>query len=239
MIYDMVVASDADHYSALARARDLLENREKMNERIAGRLMNGCESPRRVLGYPAHLIEAAPSRHKTATRLGATPTGHLGKIAAGIKPFWNASEAGVTFSDGGETMKRVLGPVTVKPRFRKWLAIPAVAETFDRVPEEFNNLAFVKLKDTLAALIFTTRKAAGRTRATAAQASTAPKPKRKKPAPTATAKLNVAFWLVKGVTLPQDRDLIPSSDDLLFLIGLGAQEALEAEFTAKFGSLPA
>lgn len=70
----------------------------------------------------AHLRGYAQSHHKSANKLGATPTGHLEKAAATMEHASSADSATVTINSHG--IKRVWGAVTIRPIKAKALTIP-------------------------------------------------------------------------------------------------------------------
>lgn len=69
-----------------------------------------------------HLIGLAASRHDTATRLGATPTGHLAKAAERMTRTHDSEGGAVNIFSPG--FKRVFESFTVFPRVAKALTIP-------------------------------------------------------------------------------------------------------------------
>ena len=69
-----------------------------------------------------HLARAAASRHKTAARLGAAPTGHLGEAARTMLIQADADHGAVEVRSPG--FARALGPLTVRARRAKALTIP-------------------------------------------------------------------------------------------------------------------
>jgi len=137
-----------------------------------------------------HIIKAAKTRHKTANRLSATHSGYFSKRAETVESHVTGNPDGlITLTVYGEIFARVDGAVSVKPRTKKWLAIPNTAEAYGRRPKELDGLRFVKMKGSLAALV----------RDDEGDAKDAKGRK----------KFSVIYWLKKGVTLPQDRGLLP------------------------------
>lgn len=152
-----------------------------------------------------HITKASLTRHKTATRLGARPTGYLEKTAGTVESFVTGNADGtIKLTVYGDIFQRVDRPVSVLPKLKAWLAIPNVAEAYGRRPKEFTGLRFVTLKKgKLAALV---------------QDLEQPKDdKGRQP-------FRVIYWLKKGVTLPQDRGLLPSERDYLQALESGASE---------------
>jgi hypothetical protein len=77
-----------------------------------------------------HLIGLAASRHDTASRLGATPTGHLAKAAERMTRTHDSEGGAVNIFSPG--FKRVFESFTVFPRVAKALTIPVNALSYGR-----------------------------------------------------------------------------------------------------------
>ena len=86
-----------------------------------------------------HLARAAASRHKTAARLGAAPTGHLEEAARTMLIQADADHGAVEVRSPG--FARALGPLTVRARRAKALTIPLRAEAYGRRPRELERLS--------------------------------------------------------------------------------------------------
>lgn len=69
-----------------------------------------------------HLARAAASRHKTAARLGAAPTGHLDEAARTMLMEADADHGAVAIRSPG--FARALGPLTIRARRARALTIP-------------------------------------------------------------------------------------------------------------------
>ena len=81
-----------------------------------------------------HVLRAAATRHRTASRLGATPTGHLSEGAANIRMEKDGGRAVVTVPIPGIT--RAFGDMHIRPRSAKALTIPINAVAYGvRAPE--------------------------------------------------------------------------------------------------------
>lgn len=175
-----------------------------------------------------HIIKASASRHKTANRLSATQSGYLSKRAETVESHVTGNPDGlITVTVYGEIFARVDGAVQVKPRTKKWLAIPNTAEAYGRRPKELEGLRFMLIKKgTLAALVRDDegdeKDAKGR------------------------KKFSVIYWLKKGVTLPQDRGLLPVEGQYLEALESAADDYLadldrraKSSFTAGGRNSPA
>lgn len=154
-----------------------------------------------------HIVKAAKTRHKTANRLSATQTGYLSKKAESIESHVTGNADGlIKLTVVGDIFKRVDGAVPIKPRLKKWLAIPNTAEAYGKRPGEISGLSFRKFKNNLAALVRVSEEkdALGR------------------------PKFDVIFWLKKGVTLPQDRGLLPVEGEYMEAFEKAADDYLAA-----------
>ena len=154
-----------------------------------------------------HIIKAAKTRHKTANRLSATQTGYLSKKAESVESQVTGNADGlIKLTVIGDIFKRVDADVSVKPRLKKWLAIPATAEAYGKRPGELAGLSFIKMKGNLAALVRVSEQKDAKGRLTP----------------------DVIFWLKKGVTLPQDRGLLPVEGQYMEAFEKAADDYLAA-----------
>jgi hypothetical protein len=150
-------------------------------------------------GTRLHIRKAAAARHTTAGRLGASPTGYLTKRAELVQGTGNKDAAEITVT--GAIFKRVFGPVTVRPRAKKMLAIPMRAEAYGKRPGEFGDLFLFKSKQ---GRLFLARQAG-------------------------EGKLHFLFLLKSVVVLPQDRGLLPSDEQFGQLAELAARGYLRKQ----------
>jgi hypothetical protein len=144
-------------------------------------------------GTRLHIRKAAQARHTTADRLKATPTGYLTKRAELVQGTGNKEGAEITVT--GAIFKRTFGPVTVRPRAKKMLAIPMRAEAYGKRPGEFGDLFLFKSKQ---GRLFLARQAG-------------------------EGRLHFLFLLKSVVILPQDRGLLPSEAQFGQLAELAAR----------------
>ena len=164
--------------------------------------------------------EATPTRHVTAQRLGASPTNYLAKAGASVVSRGDSSGAEVVIPQNGEIFARVGGPVTVRPRLKKYLTLPATAAAYSKRAGEMEGLQFRINKAGTAMLVMGPRyqrKPDGtrRTKDEAADYRAELK-----------ADTKVMYWLKKRVTLSEDRGLLPSDAQFYEAIKDGAAEAL-------------
>lgn len=78
----------------------------------------------------AHLRSYAHGHHATASRLGASPTGHLEKAAATMQHWSDADSATVAINSPG--IRRALGPLTIRPSRARALTIPIHALAYGK-----------------------------------------------------------------------------------------------------------
>lgn len=145
-----------------------------------------------------HILEAATTRHTTATRLGATPTGYLAKRANAIESVATGDTATIRLGGAPEIFARAFGDVVVKPVLAKKLTIPLIAEAYGKRAREIPGLFPVRTKRGNALLM-------GR-----------------------DGKQLKAYYLLKdSVRLPQDRGLLPSDEDYRQMVGEAATDFIK------------
>lgn len=179
--------------------RDLsaaLEDREALHAAVAGRA---------EIATRDHVLDASRTRHKTAERLGARPTGYLERAAQGVTSRADADAAVVVLGGDNAIFARAFGEVTVRPRRAKNLAIPAKAAAYGKRPGEFDDLTL---------LIF--RPEAGGFAMALGREGEGDAPD------------DVFFWLVKKAVLPKDEGLLPTADQYAAVAELGALDYLDA-----------
>lgn len=188
--FEVTVTDDAS--LVLARYdRAINEDRTELNQRIATDALNLTRS---------HLEKIAPYNHKTAERLGATPTGYLTDVAELLTIYFDDYRATVEFPTKGlEIFQRTLGPVEVHAVNSKYLTIPATAEAYGKRAVEFKGeLKFIPFANGTRALVKQSFK-------------TVPG---KRPGTTKKEVVNdVYYWLKESVLLPEDKTLLPSPED--------------------------
>lgn len=156
-----------------------------------------------------HLTVIAQTRHDTAERLGATPSGHWAQAAE--KTDFEQDQNGVTVTIRQPGISRVAGDVTIKPKRKKFLTIPAIAAAYNqrayRVPGLF------VLKGKMGGLYL-------------AEESEDRK------------KLTIWYRLLKSVKQKQDRSLLPS-DEEYSLAGLnGVRDFVQYLLSRQGGAEP-
>jgi hypothetical protein len=173
-----VSISGMDHFDEeLQRFRNAVADRAPMHARMA------VEAAQFTRDY---LI--SDTRHRTAERLGGTPTGFRAKNAKAVQARSDASQASVLIprSTG---LGRAFGDVIIRPGSgRTYLTIPAHQETHGKhvrdFPEDTFEFRMILSWKTFTALVFT--ESSGR-----------------------HEKGEVGFWLKREVKQKQDRKLLP------------------------------
>jgi hypothetical protein len=87
-----------------------------------------------------HILGLSASRHATATRLQALPTGHLAKAARSV--LHAATEKGGAVSIYSPGFARVFRHLTILPRVAEALTIPRHALSYGRRVSELRRLGF-------------------------------------------------------------------------------------------------
>ena len=158
-----------------------------------------------------HARAVWPTRHKTALRLGATPTGFLARGIDAINFTSEERKATVEITGTAATaLARVDGPVTITPKGKKWLTIPAAGEAYGKRAGEFSGLSLIFLGKGKMALGYGRKKGE-------------------------QGPQKVLFWLRKSVTLPQDRTLLPTDETFSLAVQAAGEEWLNT-FNGDEGS---
>jgi hypothetical protein len=128
----------------------------------------------------------AAREHKTATRLGATPTGHLEDAYRAIEGQSSATEALLLVPAAGR-LAAAFGPVTIRPKKSKYLTIPVAKDSYGKRAGEFGgNLIFLRVGPKKQAVLARRQKSTDES----------------KP-------LEVLYILARESKIPEDRNLIP------------------------------
>jgi hypothetical protein len=199
---------------ALEAAHRLLTDKALLHDRIAGAVGSAVQDYIRVRSQ-------TPAYHRTATRLGATPTNYYERAASGVQTIGTTAEAEVRLTQSTEIFQRVLGDVKIVPKARKWLALPAAAAAYGKRPREHSGLRYLPLGPSRAALVkgpAYQRQSSGKRR-TAEQAADY--------RAQLKAQTKIMYWLRRSVTLPQDRALLPSDAQITDAAEMGARDAIQ------------
>lgn len=168
-------------------------------------------------------LERDTVHHRTASRLGASPTGFYADAAAGTQLPQLEGEDGVSVSINKEGLaQRLFGGVITAGKSSKWLTIPAIALAYGRRAGSFNNLQFVYFRPDLAAL--------------KERLSTLVKRDRKGIyRPIASTIGAVFFWLKREVTQAPDPSVLPTTEKLLEPAMLAGRQAIDRIWEKPIG----
>ena len=86
-----------------------------------------------------HLARVSETRHATANRLGAPPSGFWKDVEKAVRLHTHANDAEVSVTHPG--IARAGRDVLIRPRRAKALTIPLRAEAYGKRPREFANLS--------------------------------------------------------------------------------------------------
>lgn len=92
--------------------------------------LNAAAAARLWADTRAHLRRYALGHHATASRLGATPTGHLEQAAASMQRSSDSTAATVSIHSPG--IRRALGAITIRPAQARALTIPIHALAYGK-----------------------------------------------------------------------------------------------------------
>lgn len=177
---------------------------------LEGRLSDRTELHRHVAAAAEHttrehMVTIDPSMHTTRSRLGvpiSSPPSYWQSRINAVESRADSNAATVSLGSEAEIFSRVDGPVLVRPRVGKYLTIPATAAAYGRRAREIAGLFAVTFKSGSKAL---------------AQKDGSD-----------SKKLKVFYWLKESVTLPQDRELLPSDEQYLNAAEQGARDFVDA-----------
>ena len=158
----------------------------------------------------AHLEREASTRHASANRLGAEPTGHLQDAAASVEHSVDNAGAAVSIRSPG--IRRAAGGYEITPKHAKLLTIPV------------HRLAYGKRAGELSARgiqLFRPRKKGGGKANVLAAILQEGEP------------MTVLYALRQSVSIPQDRTLLPSDSDLSEAATHGARAVMQALIGAR------
>ncbi len=155
----------------------------------------------------AYLRDLAATRHGTASRLGAAPSGYLSQAAtkAADPAALTANTDGATYTITHPALNRAFSEVTITPKNAKSLAIPIHALAYNRRPSELasgGHQLFIKRGRNILA--------------------------------TRQGDSTLALYLlVRSVTQSQDRTLLPSDQDWASAAARGAAAFLHQAATTS------
>ena len=153
-----------------------------------------------------HVRIAAGARHRTASRLGAMPTGHLSEGAANIRMEKEGGRAVVVVPIPGIT--RAFGDLHITPKNKKALTIPINAVAYGVKASDLEDSGW-------SLFTLSSRQGPGAGILFGRRAGT----------PSTVA----LYLLRKSADIPQDRGLMPSDEEMGEAIAYGVTSAIEAE----------
>lgn len=207
-----IVISISDYASPmLQRFIDGLDNRSALHRFVGKRAQNTIRD---------YLIGLAATRHRTATSLGAQPTGHLAEAAEKVSRT-NALEDtgdGVAISLEQPGMRRAFEDVEIRPGpGKKYLTIPARSEAYGNRAYRFDTLEVLFGKNGPYAL-------AERAHTDLKWRSKNKVKYRDLEGSRTVAGGMIFYWLVKSVSQEQDRSLLPSNNEIAYAGASGARD---------------
>lgn len=189
--YAIDVSGDAEVLRLMERLRSHLADRTELHKSVG--------SHAEIL-TAQHLSVLAGTRHATADRLGASPSGHLARAAESVTSEGTDAAALVSVTSPG--IRRAFGDVTIKPKSGKYLTIPATAEAYNRRARSFNDLRIAIFGGKLALVQAEQSSLADRSRSGFSYENRAPM--------QSAGRAPIYYWLKDKVTQKQDRSLLPS-----------------------------
>ncbi len=207
----------------------------KLNGFVAQALRDGGKlAGKEIPGIAAHITRTAPSMHKTAQRLGASPSNFYALAAQGIELVVTDASGGIIIVNGAPIFARWQKSVVIRPRApHQWLTVPACKEAYNKRAGEFGNrLEFQPRGPKLGILTWRTE-GSSRPSEGEPEPEGPQKPKKARKARRAATsrkpgqQVEVVFWCVKEVTLPQETRLLPPMEDILRLAKVGAYRAMQ------------
>jgi len=154
-----------------------------------------------------HLRDLGNSRHTTAQRLGAAPTGFITNLAENFDQSSTVAvdADGVSITMRHPTLVRAVRDVTIKPKNAQFLTIPLNALAYGRRVGEFEKFILVKK----------------------GEGGGSGEKKESKPIDNSLP----AWLLVRSVTQKRDPSLLPTFDEITSAAALGAKKAIKEVLT--------
>ena len=147
----------------------------------------------------SHLRRTGASRHNTASRLGATPTGHILKGAARVTSFSTSDSAIVSVPIAG--ISRAFQNLTIRAQRANALTLPVAAASYGHRVREMARLGWTVFRPRGKDFLMGTREG------------------------DKDAKL--LYVLRKQVTIKQDRSLLPSNAEVTKSINMAIGYSIE------------
>lgn len=153
----------------------------------------------------SHLRRTGASRHNTASRLGATPTGHILKGAARVTSFSTPDSAIVSVPIAG--ISRVFQNLTVRAQKANSLTIPVAAASYGHRVREMKRLGWNVFRPRGKDFLMGTREG--------------------------DKEAKLLYVLRKQVTIKKDRSLLPSNAEVTKSINMAIGYSMEQHLRSK------
>lgn len=156
----------------LAFLTEALADKPSMHERIARQSL---------LFVKEFGAQKAQTEHRTASNLGANPTGHLSRAYAGIEAAHDAASARLLVPRASR-LRAAFGAYTLKPKNSQYLTLPVHKDAYGRRAREFDDLFAVRVGPRKSLVLARQVEGGG---------------------------LETMYFLTKAVNIPEDATLIP------------------------------
>lgn len=116
---------------------------------LAAKLQDGAGLHARIAGDAELFVKergrvTSAGEHRSASKLGATPTGHLSEAYEGIESISSAESASLLVP-GASRLRAAFGRYTLTPKNgSKFLTIPVAREAYGKRAGEFDDLFFLR-----------------------------------------------------------------------------------------------
>lgn len=174
-------------------------DKEGLHARIAGNVERFVKGPD-VAG------KISAEQHRTASKLGATPTGHLAEAYEGIESESDATAARLVIPSGTR-LTAAFGKQVLTPQKSKFLTIPTHKDSYGRRARELDDL-FVISRPGKALMLARREERTDDPNSKLALRSRTYKRSRAK---DKDAGIEVMYLLLKSVEIPEDKTLLPFS----------------------------
>lgn len=147
--------------------------------------------------------ESTQRNHRTANRLGAKPTGHLGQAYAGIESTSTASSASLLIPRASR-LRAAFGRYVLTPTNSKYLTIPVAAEAYGKRAGEMDDLFFMRVGPKKTPVL--ARRVEGEK-----DLGLRARPNQRRGSRRFT-QAEIMYVLLRSVTIQEDKDLIPFAE---------------------------
>lgn len=152
-----------------------------------------------------YLRQQASTRHETASRLGATPTGHIAKGAARVTNFSTPDSTVVSVPIAG--ISRAFHDLTIRPKHAAALTIPVAAAAYGHRVRELRRLGWDIFRPKGKDFLMGTK--------------------------AGDKEAQILYSLKKQVVIRKDRSLLPSVADVKKVINLAIGASIDRHMRRK------